>query len=161
MLRTVTLPKELTRGNLHLCSMPGRFEALEVFIQEIAEAGVSHILCLVSDEEIARKSPDYLAAIQRDEIPARLWRYEITDYGLPSNPDELDQTLDLIRDRLDDGESVVIHCAYGHGRAGMVSSRLLTRMGVPPEEAVDIINRAGSTPDTEEQLLFIQKQARP
>jgi len=158
MLRTVSLPDQFTRGNLHLCAMPGRFEALEDFIQEIAEAGVSHILCLVSDEEIARKSPDYLAAIQRDEIPARLWRYEITDYGLPSNPDELDQTLDLIRDHLDDGESVVIHCAYGRGRASMVSIRLLVRMGMSLEQATVTIRRAGSATDTQSQRDFLHRR---
>lgn len=43
--------------------MPGRFEALETFIEEIAEAEIGHILCLVSDQEIAEKSADYLAEI--------------------------------------------------------------------------------------------------
>lgn len=156
MLRTVSLPKELTRGNLHLCSMPGRFEALNVFLKEIVDAGVDHVVCLVSDEEVTQKSPDYLAAIRRDEIPAKLWRFEIRDYGLPTNPDELDQLLDLIRTRLDDGESVAIHCAAGHGRTGMVSIRLLTRMGLPLAQATDIIKRAGSGPDTQSQRDFLQ-----
>lgn len=160
MLRTVSLPKELTRGNLYLCAMPGRFEILNIFLQEIAEAGVGHVMCLVSDEEIARKSPDYLAAIQRNEMPGTLWRFEITDYGLPSNPDELDQTLGLIRNQLDSGESVVIHCAAGHGRTGMVSILLLAYMGIPLEQAIETIRLAGSAPDTQTQWDFIRQRAR-
>jgi atypical dual specificity phosphatase len=139
--------------------MPGRFEALEVFLEEIEEAEVTHIMCLVSDDEISRKSPDYLAVIQRDEIPATLWRFEIPDYGMPQNLDELNQMLDLIRNRLDDGESVVIHCAAGHGRTGMVSMLLLMRMGLPLEKAIETIRLAGSSPDTTAQLDFLQGQA--
>ena len=159
MLRTVSLPVNLTRGNLYLCSMPGRFEALEICLQEVADAKIGHILCLVSDHEIAEKSPDYLAAIQQNEIPARLWRFDVPDYGLLENHDEMNQVLDLIRDCLDDGESVVIHCAAGHGRTGMVSIRLLTRMGMPLEQAIETIRLAGSAPDTQAQRDFLKRHA--
>ena len=135
--------------------MPGRFEPLEIFLQETKTAEVGSVICLVSDEEIARKSTDYLAAIQRDEIPATLVRFEITDYGLPANVEEFDQTLDLIRGKLDNGESVVIHCAAGNGRTGMASIRLLTRMGMPLEQAIETIRLAGSSPDTHAQLDFL------
>ncbi len=135
MLRTVSLPVNLTRGSLYLCSMPGRLEALEIFLQEIAQAEIGHILCLVSDQEIAQKSPAYLAAIQQNQIPARLWRYDVPDYGLAEDSEDLKQAVDGIRERLDGGESVVIHCAAGHGRTGMISILLLTRMGLPFEAA--------------------------
>ena len=35
MLRSVALPEHLATGRLYLCSMPGRFEALDVFRQEV------------------------------------------------------------------------------------------------------------------------------
>jgi protein-tyrosine phosphatase len=155
MLRTVTLPKDLTLGCLYLCSMPGRFEPLDDFLLEIKEAGVRHIVCLVPDDEIEQKSPDYLAAIEGDELPAKLWRFEIPDYGMPGNPDDLDRMLDLIRERMDAGESVVVHCAYGHGRTGTVSALLLARMGLPLDSAIQTIRRAGSSPDTPMQREFL------
>lgn len=155
MLRIVTPPEHLTHGRLYLCSMPGRLESLNEFLAETKQAGINHVMCLVSDEEIARKSPDYLGVIGRNELPARLWRFKITDYGLPADPDELDRILDLIWERMDAGESVVIHCAAGHGRTGTVSPLLLARMGVPIETAIETIRLAGSAPDTPEQLEFI------
>jgi hypothetical protein len=161
MLRTVSLPVNLTRGNLYLCSMPGRFEALAVFLQEIEESEIGHILCLVSDEEIALKSPDYLAALRRNEIPAKLWRYDVPDYGLPEESEDLKQTVDGIRERLDGGESVVIHCAAGHGRTGMISILLLARMGLPLEVATQTIHLAGSAPDTRAQWDYLQRHVRP
>lgn len=158
MLRAVSLPKRFTRGALFLCSMPGRFEDLKVFLQEITEAGVSHVLCLVSDEEIARKSPDYLAAIKGDEIPARLWQFPISDYGIPENPADLNKILDAIRNCLDDGQSVVIHCAAGIGRTGMVSTLLLTRMGMLLEQAIESASLAGAVPETPGQQQFLHDQ---
>lgn len=161
MLRIVSLPVHFTRGNLYLRSMPGRFESLETFFQEIKEAGIGHILCLVSDQEIAKKSPDYLAAIQREEIPVKLWRYDVPDYGLPENPEDLKQMLDCIRGRLDSGESVVIHCAAGHGRTGLISILLLNRMGLSLELAIQKIRLAGSEPDTQVQWDYLQQNACP
>lgn len=161
MLRTVSLPVHFTRGSLYLCSMPGRFERLDAFLQKIAEAEIGHILCLVSDQEIAKKSPDYLAAIQKNEIPVKLWRYDVPDYGLPENPEDLKQAVDGIRERLNNGESAVIHCAAGHGRTGMISILLLTRMGLSLELATQTIRLAGSEPDTQAQWDYLQQHARP
>ena len=160
MLRTVSLPVSLTRGKLHLCPMPGRFEGLEVFLQQVAEAGIDHILCLVPDREIARKSPAYLAAIQQDRLPAKLWRCDIPDYGPPEDPGQLEQLVDDISGRLKEGESVVIHCAAGHGRTGMVAILLLTRMGLRLEAATEAVQLAGSEPDTGAQWEFVHDRAR-
>ena len=80
MLRTVSLPEMFTLGSIYLSSMPGRFEPLRVFLDEIQKANVTHIVCLISDEGIGRKSPDYLVAIQSNEVPARIRRFEIPDW---------------------------------------------------------------------------------
>ena len=149
------LPEKFTLGRLYLCSMPGRFEPLDEFLREIQEAGVSHIVCLVPNDEIEEKSPEYLFAIEENHLPARLLRFAIPNYGTPENPAELDHMLDFIRERMDAGESVVVHCAYGHGRTGAVSALLLARMGLPLEVAIQTIRRAGSAPDTANQRVFL------
>lgn len=147
-------------GKLYLSAMPGREEPLEEFLQEAEEAGINHILCLVSDEEIAEKSPEYLEAIHHGTIPARLWQHPIPDYGAPDQPDEILQAVDAMKQALIRGESVVIHCAAGIGRTGMVATALLIRLGFSQPVATRTIEQAGSTPETEEQWDFIDLASR-
>ena len=160
MLRAVQLPTFMVPGKLYLSAMPGREEPLEQFLQEAEEAGINHILCLVSDEEIAEKSPDYLEAIQRGTIPARLWQHAIPDYGVPDSPSELLEALESIKQVLMRGESAVIHCAAGIGRTGMIATALLVRLGFSQSVATRTIEQAGSTPETEEQWDFIDLASR-
>jgi Cyclin-dependent kinase inhibitor 3 (CDKN3) len=157
MIRPVNLPEALTRGDLYLCAMPGRREPLDQFLREIETANVRHILCLVADDEIARKSPTYLDAIQGHGIPATLWRSSIPDYGTPESIPDLELMLDLLWEQLDAGESLVIHCAGGHGRTGVVATLLLMRMGLPFEEAAGIVGQAGSGPDMPDQEAFLRR----
>jgi protein-tyrosine phosphatase len=140
--------------------MPGRCEPIEQFLMEVDEHEIDHILCLVSDEEIAEKSPDYLEAIQRGTIPARLWQHEIPDYGVPEQPFEILQAVESMKQILIRGESVVIHCAAGIGRTGMVAVLLLTRLGLSLPTATRAIEQAGSTPEIREQWDFIDLVGR-
>lgn len=138
--------------------MPGRYEPLEVFLKESAAAGVGHVLCLVSDEEIASKSPNYLAAIRQGGISMELLRYDIPDYGIPEEAEALEQVLNRLIALLDDCKAVAIHCAGGRGRTGMVAILLLARMGLSPALAIETVRQAGSAPDTPEQWKFIEER---
>jgi atypical dual specificity phosphatase len=135
--------------------MPGRCEPLEVFLHELENCQINHILCLVSDSEIEEKSPDYLEAIKAETLPARLWQHEIPDYGVPNQAGGILHAVKSIKQALIRGESVVIHCAAGIGRTGMVAVLLLTRLGFSIPTATRTIEQAGSTPETEEQWHFI------
>ncbi len=156
MLRPVTLSSLICPGKLYLTSMPGRFEPIEAFLRDAEDADIDHILCLVSDEEIAEKSPVYLAAINRGILPAKLWQHEIPDHGVPEQPFEILQAVESMKQALIRGESVVIHCAAGIGRTGMVAILLLTRLGLSLPTATRAIEQAGSTPETEEQWNFLK-----
>lgn len=147
-------------GKLYLSAMPGREEPLEEFLQEAEEAGINHILCLVSDEEIAEKSPEYLEAIHQSRIPAQMWQHPIPDYGAPDQPYEILQAVESMKQVLIRGESVVIHCAAGIGRTGMVAIALLVRLGFSQPVATRTIEQAGSTPETDEQWEFIDLASR-
>ena len=151
LLRPGPLPSFLIPGKLFLTSMPGRFNPLDEFLQEIQASDIQHILCLVTDEEIAEYSPEYLDAIHADDLPAKLWRHPIPDFGIPENRAELDQTIGEMRKLLLAGNSLVIHCAAGIGRTGMVAIMLLIRLGFTPHIASRTIELAGSAPDTQAQ----------
>lgn len=156
MLRSVSLPPSISLGRLYLSAMPGRYQPLAEFFDEIRSARVNHIVCLVSDAEIEKKSPSYLAAIRNGSIPALLKRLPISDYGIPDQVDEITSELDRLHCLIGSGESVVIHCAGGHGRTGMIATMLLLRVGLPLGEAAAIIHQAGAAPDTPAQQEFLE-----
>jgi protein-tyrosine phosphatase len=160
ILRPVIVPPPFTLGSLYLSSMPGRFEPLADFFDQIRAARVNHIVCLVSEEEIAKKSPSYLAAIQTGQLPALLSRLPIPDYGIPDQIDKITLEMDRLRSLLGGGDSVVIHCAAGCGRTGMVATMLLVRMGLPLAEATAIIRQASSAPETPEQRRYLERYHR-
>jgi protein-tyrosine phosphatase len=59
-----------------------------------------------------------------------------------------------LRQRLDEGENIVVHCRGGLGRAGMVLARLLVESGVEPKAAMERVRAARpgaiETPQQEE-----------
>ena len=137
--------------------MPGRYEPIDLLLSDIRAAAVSQIVCLVSDAEIAAKSPDYLALIERGEVPVPITRLSIPDYGTPEDRDELTAMLTTIQGRLDAGDSVVVHCAAGIGRTGMMAILLLRTMGVSDESARELVRSAGSAPENAAQRALIQE----
>ena len=62
-LRPLPLPDSIS-GQVWLSAMPGRFEALASFLDAAGQAGVTGIVCLTTDAEIAERSPDYARARQ-------------------------------------------------------------------------------------------------
>jgi ADP-ribosyl-[dinitrogen reductase] hydrolase len=59
-----------------------------------------------------------------------------------------------LRQRLDEGENIVVHCRGGLGRAGMISARLVVKSGVEPNAAIERVRAARpgaiETPQQEE-----------
>ena len=60
------------------------------------------------------------------------------------------------------GGNVLIHCAAGFGRTGMLAAMLLIDLGVPPPEAIDRVRaaRPGSI-ETREQEAFVRAYGQP
>ena len=158
-MRNVNM-SELIGGRLYLHSMPGRYESWSNFISSATALGVTHILCLAPDEEIKNKSPDYHQALIVGEHSFKIYHFPIKDYGIPS-ASEIPGLINILGEiqRLLTAEQVVlIHCAGGIGRTGMIAALLLVHLGYTVEEAIRIIKNAGSAAETYEQKnFFVQK----
>ena len=107
------------RGRLFLHSMPGRFETIPEFLVAAAEENLSAFLCLVSDEEIREKSPEYLDLLADPGYAKKVLRAPIRDFGVPDDTDSFQGLLDILAASLNAGRNVLIHCAAGVGRTGM------------------------------------------
>ncbi len=141
-----------TQGTLYLHSMPGRYEALEQVWDVLKANQITSIICLASDEEIERKSPDYATAIADDRVPAKRICFPVPDYGIPEDIEGFYALAREVAERLESDENLLVHCAGGIGRTGMFAGCVLAALGQPQ----DALEESGSGPEDEEQEQIIQ-----
>lgn len=82
----------------------------------------------------------------------------IPDRAVPRSGPAFDLLLDSLLEALAAGRSVLVHCRQGIGRASLVATSLLIRVGTHPELALESVARARlrSIPDTEEQRDWLR-----
>lgn len=139
--------------------MPGRFESLEVFLAQCRAEAVEEIVCLVSDEEIEEKSPDYGSAVKESRWPLAMTRFPIPDYGIPDDISGLVACVREVVEKLRRGRKMVVHCAAGCGRTGVFAVLVLHIAGMNLAAAKGAVQTAGSKPDTHEQDALLEKIA--
>ena len=99
----------------------------------VERTGAAMVVCLTHGHELEGRYDDYLAWLRSGDPVAR-W---VPVHDLSAPPVDVAVALvDDIGSRLDAGESVVVHCAAGIGRAGTTAAALLVRRGATPEQAV-------------------------
>jgi protein-tyrosine phosphatase len=155
MFRYVPLPDGLT-GRLYLHSMPGRFEPLEESIDEIRRRGIGQVICLASEEEIEAKSPPYARLLANGNASWRQVMFPIVDFGVPGDRRRFLSFVVQIAQSLRAGDYVLVHCAAGIGRTGLVATSVLVALGLPVDEALRQIEAVGSHPERPEQLDLIR-----
>jgi protein-tyrosine phosphatase len=154
MFRRVDLSARVP-GRLLLHSMPGRYEALaSVWKQLIAEA-VDTIVCLAEQDELREKSSEYAQALEDGAVPCSVCHFEIPDRGAPADPHGFRALANDVAKRLQSGEAVLIHCAGGVGRTGMLAICVLLALGESAGDARHAVSRAGATVETAPQSEIV------
>jgi hypothetical protein len=142
-----------TSGTLYLHSMPGRYEALEQVREAVKANQIAAIIWLASDKEIEKKSPSYAAAIAKERmIPVERICFPVPDYGTPEDIKGFYALARKVADRLKSNENLLVHCAGGVGRTGMLAGCVLAALGLPQ----DALKKSGSGPEGEEQEKIIR-----
>jgi protein-tyrosine phosphatase len=100
----------------------------------LSYAGASTIVCLNERDEIERRVPGY-AEWLREHQPGRALWFPIRNFRAESAAATM-PFLQMIVDRLEAGEGVVIHCQMGQGRAGTMAVCLLMMLGATQDEAL-------------------------
>ena len=107
----------------------------------IAEAGVTHILCLQTERELTAL-PDYLVSGPLQGIPRTV--FAIKDGGCANDEDLVRVVLvPLLRAiTADNVECYYVHCLAGKGRTGTVAALALGSVyGITSTEALNLIQR--------------------
>ena len=154
MFRSVDLPVNVP-GRLLLHSMPGRYEALERVWHQVRSDEVRTIVCLTERDELHEKSYEYAVAMESGTVPCSVLPFEIPDRGAPEDRDGFWALAGDIANRLQIGETILIHCAGGVGRTALLAVCVLLALGQPADEARNLVSRAGSTVETAPQSSLI------
>ena len=87
--------------------------------------------------------------------------YPITDAGVPSSVAWAAKLVQEILERVRSGDTVVVHCRGGLGRAGLVAACCLTAVGYDAERAMAMVRevRSPSAIETRGQEQFIAEFA--
>jgi protein-tyrosine phosphatase len=154
MFRRVVLPT-LVPGRLLLHSMPGRFEAIERVWHHLRSDAVGAIVCLNEKYEIREKSSKYADALETGTVPCSVLPFEIPEGSAPDDRDAFWALANDVANRLESGESILIHCAGGVGRTAMLAISVLLALGEPLIEAEGAVSRAGSLVETMPQIEML------
>lgn len=155
MFRYVPLPNGV-KGRLYLHSMPGRFEPLQASIDEIQRRGIAQVICLVTMDEIKAKSPQYARLLSNGGTPWRQVMFPIIDFGVPDDRRRYLSFVVQIAQSLRAGDYVLVHCAAGIGRTGLLATSLLIALGMSVDAAQEMVHTAGSYPERPEQIDLLQ-----
>jgi protein-tyrosine phosphatase len=148
--RPVSLPEPI-RGALWLHAMPGRLERWESFLAEAGHARLSLLVCLTPRHELASLSPAYDAALREGTLPMRWLHLPMRDLGLAVNLEAFRDGVEQIAQGVTSGDIALLHCAAGIGRTGTAAACLLKRLGLPREQALQLVRSAGSSPESAAQ----------
>ena len=152
------IPLPSTEGSLWLC---GKRDIGPDPDAALARAdGASLAVCLNPEGELRGSYPDYVAWLRANQPERALW-FPIRNFGRES-ADATMPLLDMIVERLEAGEGVVMHCAMGQGRAGTMAACLLMRLGAGREEALQTVaaHRVFAGPQDSSQWAMIDDVAR-
>jgi protein-tyrosine phosphatase len=142
-------------GHLFLSEMPGRERPLNDDIQAINDLGVDYVVCLTYLNEIKWKSPDYAGAIENETLPFKRVEFGIEDRNIPSDKQGFLQLANQIAEDLKAGVDVLIHCGAGIGRTGTLAASVLIQLGYDKDEALLLVTKAQSKPETPEQEQLV------
>ena len=128
-------------------------------LQTIEQWGASTLLSLVETDEFAPMGvPDFADTVARSRL---VWLHvPIADMRTPSAVTlaAWQQQRGTLRAALERGDKVLVHCAFGLGRTGMLMARLLIDSGLAPDDAIRRVRAARpGTVETAAQAAFVAR----
>jgi len=147
-------------GRLGISRKPDGGEALEGQMAHLAERGVDQVVSLLEPAEAADLGlADEGGAAERHGMG--FYNFPITDHGVPANAAYYRRVASAVERRLNAGQTIVIHCRAGLGRAPSLAIAALIEAGLHPDEAILRVGKARGrpVPETDEQLAFIREFA--
>lgn len=160
-LRIDWLPKQYTPfGQLGLTLLPGRRDLgrdLATDLQALKQQGVTHVVCLLSDDELSRYGAGDLIQ-QLHAAGVSVLQLPIVDQAVCTRQ-EADAANAFIDAALFAGGRVMIHCVAGLGRSGLIAACYLRHAHqLSGGEAIAVVreSRSERAVETQAQVDFVE-----
>jgi protein-tyrosine phosphatase len=146
------------KGRLAISSRPRGGDWLETDIENWRNARIDVVVSLLTPQEESELNLNG-ERVQSVAHGIRFISLPIEDRRIPASQEEVSQLIEVLREALQAGRNVAIHCRQGIGRSGMVAASLLVSSGVEPAKAVQIVSstRGLPVPETTEQRDWIDR----
>ena len=136
---------------------------LAVDLDKLVSLGATDLVTLLEEQDITRLAIPGLFNQARAR-GLRTHHLPIVDRNVPEHEAPLLDLLTMLRQRLDEGASVVIHCEGGLGRSGVVAGCLLLSLGTSLTQTQQYLRQARgpNCPETPGQRAYLEMfAARP
>lgn len=145
MAKTFSIPEVhlAQKATIGIAPCPGRHNDLEADFNALEAWGAEILISLVEGQEFsALRVPEFSDQVQTRGF--RWYHLPIVDMGVPGDKFMSawnKNATDILR-TLEQGGRIVVHCAGGRGRSGMIAAKLLTTFDVPAQEAITRVRSA-------------------
>lgn len=125
----------------------------------LLRASASLAVCLTDEAELVHRYPAYVSWLRDNAADRALW-WPVHDMHAPGL-DGIGALVALVRERLDAGQGVIVHCGAGIGRAGSLAVAVLIAHGMSLDDALARVatSRPGAGPQTLSQELALAEYA--
>jgi len=140
-MRPVDVPELPYAGRLFIWRCPTVFDGVldAADHQKLQEAAISQVVCLLEDDELQRYGESL--AMRRAATEAAGMGFHsvpIEDFAAPT-PAQTMRLTEWLVERLEAGQTVLVHCMAGLGRAGTIAGCLLVHTGMKPADAISLV----------------------
>lgn len=133
-------------------------------LSRFLDAGIRTFIDLTETSEPLARYDGLLRTLAKERgVDVRHLRQSVRDLGVPQGREQMERILATVREEMDAGRPVYVHCWGGIGRTGTVIGCWLVEEGLAGPEAIERIAelRAGTpdsgrrSPETDEQCRYI------
>lgn len=145
------------KGQLAILPRPRGGDWLDDDIRRWRDAGLDVVVSLL---ELAEQDELELTeeASRAEAHEIEFVSFPILDRAVPQSLSATAASLAKLRDALEAGKNVGVHCRQGIGRSSLIAVGVLIVSGVTPQEAWRIVGtaRGAAVPDTPEQRSWVE-----
>lgn len=147
-------------GRLAISARPRGGDWLEEELRGWKRAGIDIVVSLLEPEEAVDLELEQEKVLSKAS-GIEFVSFPIVDRAVPAPGADIHGFLREIGSQLCRGQSAVVHCRQGIGRAGLIAAALLIEQGLNPEQAIQRVSaaRRAPVPETLVQRVWIESFA--